>query len=243
MGVCRVIRRPGTPAFWSASVSEADQRRTIGVIARVAMGRTATTPMERRRPPSEPVKMHRNALPRGLPGSAIVWIVPRSRKVVPAQWRARHAPVWRHMSADPGMAPARPVGRHMPADSGATPAHPGERLLPRAFGGNHGQPRRSSHVGIAILTQNRNTRWRTARRFLAHRDTEDDSSSSIRPYARTNRDDSTFLLMNEASSYEERATIPTRRARLGSGHRPVPGWTLAAPRRRMSVSHTRGGLQ
>jgi len=49
--------------------------------------------MERRRPPSEPEEMHRNVLPRGLPGSAIVWIVPRDRKVVPAQWRARHAPV------------------------------------------------------------------------------------------------------------------------------------------------------
>jgi len=37
--------------------------------------------------------MHRNVQSRGLPGIAIVWIVPRSRKVVPAQWRARHAPV------------------------------------------------------------------------------------------------------------------------------------------------------
>ena len=61
--------------------------------------RTATTPMARRLPASEPAQSHRNALPRGLPGIAIVWIVPRSRKVGPAQWCARHAPVGRHMSA------------------------------------------------------------------------------------------------------------------------------------------------
>jgi len=52
-----------------------------------------TTLLGRRRPVSEPEQPHRNALPRGLPGSAIVWIMPRGRKVVPAQWRARHAPV------------------------------------------------------------------------------------------------------------------------------------------------------
>jgi len=49
--------------------------------------------MMRRRPPSSPEQLYRFALPRGLPGNAIVWIEPRSRKVVPAQWRARHAPV------------------------------------------------------------------------------------------------------------------------------------------------------
>jgi len=49
--------------------------------------------MMRRRPPSWRGEPHRIGPPRGLPGSAIVWIVPRNRKVVPAQWRARHAPV------------------------------------------------------------------------------------------------------------------------------------------------------
>jgi len=78
--------------------------------------------MARRRPPSEPEQMHWNALPRGLPGSAIVWIVPRSGKVVPAQWRARHAP----------------RRRHTPADTEVTPAHPGERCF-RVLGGGLGR--------------------------------------------------------------------------------------------------------
>jgi len=37
-----------------------------------------------RRPSSEPEQPHRGVLPRGLPGSAIVWIVPGCRRVVPA---------------------------------------------------------------------------------------------------------------------------------------------------------------
>ena len=49
--------------------------------------------MVRRRPPSSPEQPHRNGLPRGLPGSAIVWSPPRCLTVVPAQWRARHDPV------------------------------------------------------------------------------------------------------------------------------------------------------
>jgi len=41
--------------------------------------RTATTPMERRRPASSLGEPHRKVLPRGLPGSAIVQSGPRSR--------------------------------------------------------------------------------------------------------------------------------------------------------------------
>ena len=68
--------------------SVADQRGRAEVI-----GRTATTQISRAAASLQLEQMHRNVQPRGLPGSAIVWIVPRSRKVVPAQWRARHAPV------------------------------------------------------------------------------------------------------------------------------------------------------
>jgi len=120
---------PGTPAIWSAFGGPASHHRRGRV---EATWRTATTPMARRRPVSLPGKPHRNALPRGLPGSAIVWSPPRCRMVVPAQWRARHAPVWRHMPACSGVAPARPGGGHMPARSGAVAARPGERCFRRA---------------------------------------------------------------------------------------------------------------
>jgi len=52
--------------------------------------RSATTPMGRRRPPSEPGQKTASCLP-GEPGSAIVRNVPRCREVDGAQWRARHA--------------------------------------------------------------------------------------------------------------------------------------------------------
>ena len=48
-----------------------------------------------RRPPSEPEDAHRIVLPRGLPGIGIVRSAFGRREVVPAQCRARHAPVSR----------------------------------------------------------------------------------------------------------------------------------------------------
>jgi len=78
-GFC-VAWRPGTPAFWLACGGPASPHRRG---RERDDWRTATTPMARRRPPPEPEKTHRNAVPRGLPGSAIVWIIPRSREVVP----------------------------------------------------------------------------------------------------------------------------------------------------------------
>ena len=52
-----------------------------------------TTLLARRRPPSEPGEMHRIVLPRGLPGIGIVRSAFGRREIVPAQCRARHAPV------------------------------------------------------------------------------------------------------------------------------------------------------
>ncbi len=49
--------------------------------------------MERRRPPWLPGKPHRIVLPRGLPGIGIVSSALGRWEVVPAQCRARHAPV------------------------------------------------------------------------------------------------------------------------------------------------------
>jgi len=54
-----------------------------------------TTLLARRRPPSEPEQTTLCALPRGLPGIGIVWSAFGRREVVPAQCRARHAPVSR----------------------------------------------------------------------------------------------------------------------------------------------------
>ena len=112
----RATWHPGAPAFWSACGGPASPHRRG---RERDDWRTATTPMARRRPPPEPEKMHWNALSRGLPGSAIVWSPPRCRVVVPAQWRARHAPMGRHTPADSEATPARPVWRHIPADSEA----------------------------------------------------------------------------------------------------------------------------
>jgi len=79
----------------------ASQRRTSSAVAWWKSGRAATTLLARRRPPLKLGEVHRGVLPRGLPGSAIVWSPPRCRMVIPAQWRARHAPV-RGGSACPG---------------------------------------------------------------------------------------------------------------------------------------------
>jgi len=49
----------------------------------VEVGVSATTLFVRRRPPPEPGQPHRNALPRGLPGSAIVRVEPCSRYDLP----------------------------------------------------------------------------------------------------------------------------------------------------------------
>ncbi len=79
-----------SPAFWSAYGGPAspDQRGRAGV-----NGRTATTLIRRRRPPLRPDEPHRNVSPRGLPGIGIVFDANGCREVVPAQCRARHAPV------------------------------------------------------------------------------------------------------------------------------------------------------
>jgi len=87
--VCR-DRCPGTPAFLSAFGGPASHHRRGR--AEADWG-TATTPMARRRPPSWRGEVHREILPRGLPGSAIVLITLGRREVIPTQWRARHAPV------------------------------------------------------------------------------------------------------------------------------------------------------
>jgi len=85
----RVTRLPGTPAFWSAFGGPAAQRRTIGVVARWFL-----EGLRPRRWHADGLLLNWNRCTgRRLPGSAIVWIVLRCRKVVPAQWRARHAPV------------------------------------------------------------------------------------------------------------------------------------------------------
>jgi len=53
----------------------------------------STTLLGRRRPHSEPEQMYRIASPRGLPGIGIVRSELGRREVIPAQCRARHAPV------------------------------------------------------------------------------------------------------------------------------------------------------
>lgn len=84
---------PGTPAFWSASVSEADQRRPSSVVAREETGRAATTLLERRRPASGPEQETASRFPRE-PGRQLC-AVHRT-----AGWSIRHncgpgTPVWR----------------------------------------------------------------------------------------------------------------------------------------------------
>ena len=92
--------------------------------------------------PPKPEQPHRNALPRGLPGSAIVWSPPRCRMVVPAQWRARHAPV-SGGSAVPSIGRLEACPTIGPAPVGA----PGETLstLYRIAGSRRGRLMKCSH--------------------------------------------------------------------------------------------------
>ncbi len=85
------LRPSGTPRL----TPRAAQRRTSSVVTWLVAGSSETTLLARRRPPTELGQMHRIVIPRGLPGIGIVRSAFGRREVVPAQCRARHAPVSR----------------------------------------------------------------------------------------------------------------------------------------------------
>ena len=132
---------PDTPAFWIVLWGRASRlpisleavwiacprgrgtRRCVGGIPRFPASLSPGL-LVRRRPPSEPEQMHRNALPRGLPGVAIVRSAPRCRMVGPGTIARPARPGGGDMPAFSGVAPAAPVGRHIPAGSGAVPSCP-----------------------------------------------------------------------------------------------------------------------
>ena len=70
---CSLPWRPGAPAFWSAAAGTAGGPASPHRRGRAKVtGRAATAPMVRRRPASLLEQLHRDCVPRGLPGIGIV---------------------------------------------------------------------------------------------------------------------------------------------------------------------------
>ena len=113
-GRCSAL--PAVPEPWPSGPPSATQRRTIGVVARGV------------RKGLRPRRWHAGGLHR--------FVDSRTGRRLPEV-----APLGVFRSADsPGASwsrktprTARPVGRHMSADPGVVPARPGERFFPRAF--------------------------------------------------------------------------------------------------------------
>ncbi len=84
-------RESPSPAFWAASGAPASHHRRG---QSVVVGRSVTTPMARRRPPSEPGQPVFWVLPVECP-VPICAGAPRCREIFPAQIRTRHVPVER----------------------------------------------------------------------------------------------------------------------------------------------------